>query len=78
MNLVIKNLKQEINLNYQTEFEDIQKTWFLGSEEFLWNSGIEMRLPKMERVIKKDDKYFTHRLSFGGGGDETNQFYVSH
>jgi hypothetical protein len=32
----------------------------------------------MERVIKKDDKYFTHRLSFGGGGDETNQFYVSH
>jgi len=39
--------------------------WFLGGEEFMWNSAIERGLPKLERIIRKNDQYFIHQLKYG-------------
>jgi hypothetical protein len=34
--------------------------WFLGGEEFLWNSAIERCLPKLERMITKEGQSYMH------------------
>jgi hypothetical protein len=36
------------------EIETMDKQWYLGSEEYLWNAAIERNLPNMERLIQKD------------------------
>lgn len=51
---------------FEDEVNSYDKDWFLGSEEYLWNSAIERSLPNLERLIqKKDGSYFAHRLRFG-------------
>lgn len=54
-------LKQEI------ETEDGQ--WFLGAEEFLWNTAIERHYPQLMRIIKKKGVYFAHQLKLGKSKD---------
>ena len=34
--------------------------WFLGGEDFMWNSAIERGFPKLARIIMKKDQYFMH------------------
>ena len=54
------------NLVFEAEVHQIDKDWFLGSEEFLWNAAIQRTLPNLERLIRnKDGQYFAHRLKFG-------------
>ena len=31
----------------------------------MWNSAIERGLPKLERIITKNDQFFVHKLSYG-------------
>ena len=66
----------EVDLPEFSEFEgtiiEYDQTWYLGSEEFLWNSAIEKNLPNLERLIqKKDGTYFAHRLKHGLNKDST-------
>ena len=39
--------------------------WFLGGENYMWNSAIERGYPQLERLIMKKDQYFVHKLSYG-------------
>lgn len=39
--------------------------WFLGGEDFLWNTAIERCLPRLERIITKDSQFFMHQLKYG-------------
>jgi hypothetical protein len=54
-------------LKQRIESEDGE--WFLGGEEFMWNSAIEKGLPKLERMIKKDDGFYMHQLKYGASKD---------
>ena len=49
----------------------MDKEWFLGSEEYLWNTAIERHLPKLERLITKEGKHYAHRLILGQGKEST-------
>ena len=39
--------------------------WFLGGENYMWNSAIERGYPQLERLIMKKDQYFVHKLKYG-------------
>ena len=39
--------------------------WFLGGEEFLWNTAIERGLPKLERMLNKKGEFYVHQLKYG-------------
>ena len=39
---------------FESELREMDREWFLGSEEYLWNTAIERHLPKLERLISKD------------------------
>ena len=56
---------------FEREVTDIDKEWFLGSEEYLWNSAIENHLPKLERLISKEGQHYAHRLILGQGKEST-------
>lgn len=59
-----KFLMGEVDVPDHQELLDLIKAedgeWFFGGEEFLWNSAIEKRLPKLERMITKKGVYFMH------------------
>lgn len=52
---------------FEAELRQMDSEWFLGSEEYLWNSAIERHLPKLERLITKEGKHYAHRLILGQG-----------
>lgn len=56
---------------FEDEVRAYDAEWFLGSEEYLWNAAIERSLPNLERLIKKKDQYFAHRLRFGQSKEST-------
>jgi len=63
--------------SFETEIKHLDRDWFLGSEEALWNRAISMNLPNMERVIyrKDDGQYFAHRLRFGQSKESTFRMF---
>ena len=58
------------------ELQRVDREWFFGSEEYLWNTAILRHFPRLERIVEKEGKYYAHRLIYGGGGDDTKKFYV--
>ena len=42
------------NAAFESELRGMDNEWFLGSEEYLWNSAIERHLPKLERLMTKE------------------------
>lgn len=56
---------------FEQEVSLLDKEWFLGSEEYLWNTAIERHLPKLERLITKEGKHYAHRLILGQGKEST-------
>lgn len=53
----------------KAEIEAEDGSWFLGAEEFLWNTAIERHYPQLMRIIKKKGIYYTHQLKFGKSKD---------
>ena len=43
----------------------MDRDWFFGGENFLWNAAIGKQLPNLERLITKEGKVFAHRLKHG-------------
>ena len=56
---------------FESELSEMDREWFLGSEEYLWNTAIERHLPKLERLITKDGQHYAHRLILGQGKEST-------
>jgi len=56
---------------FEAELRQMDAEWFLGSEEYLWNSAIESHLPKLERLMTKDGNYYAHRLVLGQGKESS-------
>ena len=49
------------------EVTEYDRDWYLGSEEYLWNTAIMKNLPNLERIIQKkdDNSFYAHRLKYG-------------
>lgn len=66
--------------DFMAELSLTEKSWFLGSEEHLWNTAIKMNLPNLEWIIKnkEDNSYKGHRLKLAGKGakQDSDSFYL--
>ena len=66
---IYKFVNLDMDIPYGSELQEVIEEedgkWFLGGEEFMWNSAIERGLPKLERIITKKGQYFMHQLKYG-------------